>query len=64
MMITHNLKSAMETGNRTIMMDSGNIILDLDEKERSAMTLEDLLKMYSAKTNQDLDNDRMLLTKE
>lgn len=63
MMITHNLKSAMETGNRTIMMDSGNIILDIDEQSRKAMALDDLLKMYSAKTRQDFDNDRMLLTR-
>lgn len=63
MMITHNLKSAMETGNRTIMMDSGNIILDIDEQSRKAMSLDDLLKMYSAKTRQDFDNDRMLLTR-
>lgn len=64
MMITHNLKSAIDTGNRTIMMEAGSIILDLDENERSQMTLEDLLKMYSAKTSQDMDNDRMLLTKD
>ena len=63
MMITHNLKSAMETGNRTIMMDSGNIILDIGEQSRREMSLDDLLKMYSAKTRQDFDNDRMLLTK-
>lgn len=63
MMITHNLKSAMETGSRTIMMDSGSIILDLDENERSSMTLDDLLNMYSDKTSQSFDNDRMLLTR-
>ena len=63
MMITHNLKSAMETGNRTIMMGSGNIILDIGEQSRREMSLDDLLKMYSAKTRKDFDNDRMLLTK-
>ena len=64
MMITHNLKSALDTGNRTVMMDAGSIILDLDENERSKMTLEDLLRMYSDKTSNDMDNDRMLLTKD
>lgn len=64
MMITHNLKSALDTGNRTVMMDAGSIILDLDESERSKMTLEDLLRMYSDKTSNDMDNDRMLLTKD
>lgn len=63
MMITHNLSSAIKTGTRTIMMDSGNIILDISGKERDNMTLNDLLDMYSQKSNKVFDNDRMLLTK-
>ena len=62
MMITHNLNQAMLTGNRTIMMDSGNIILDIDQEQRSKMTLNDLLEMYSQKSKKVFDNDRMLLT--
>ena len=61
MMITHNLKSALVTGNRTVMMDSGKIILDIGGEERAKMTLDDLLKLYSAKKHKELDNDRMLL---
>ncbi len=63
MMITHNLKSAMRTGSRTIMMDSGKIILDVSGAERDAMTLNDLLDLYSQKSNKVFDNDRMLLTR-
>lgn len=61
MMITHNLSSALETGNRTIMMDAGEVILDVAGEKRKEMTLEDLLKMYSLKRQQVFDNDRMLL---
>lgn len=61
LMITHNLKSALRTGSRTIMMDSGKIILDVSGEERDKMTLDDLLKMYSLKTKESFDNDRMLL---
>lgn len=61
MMITHNMASALETGNRTIMMDDGEIILDIAGIEREKMTLDDLLKMYSLKKHQVFDNDRMLL---
>lgn len=61
LMITHNLKSALKTGSRTIMMDSGKIILDVSGEERDKMTLEDLLNMYSLKKNTSFDNDRMLL---
>lgn len=61
MMITHNMTSALETGNRTIMMDAGEVILDVSGEERGRMTLEDLLKLYSLKKRQVFDNDRMLL---
>lgn len=64
LMITHNLNSALRTGTRTIMMDSGKIILDVSGEERDGMSLKDLLDMYSAKSNKILDNDRMLLTND
>ena len=62
MMITHNLNAALQTGNRTIMMDAGQLILDISGEERAQMTLNDLLALYSSKSNKTFDNDRMLLT--
>lgn len=62
LMITHNLKSALKTGNRTIMMDSGNVILDISGEERKNMSIRDLLDMYSSKKNEEFDNDRILLS--
>ncbi len=62
LMITHNLKSALTTGNRTIMMDGGSIIFDISEEERKNMTIEDLMHMYSQKRHVELDNDRMLFS--
>lgn len=64
LMITHNLNSALRTGSRTIMMDSGKIILDVSGEQRDKMSLQDLLDMYSAKSSKVFDNDRMLLTKD
>lgn len=61
MMITHNLSAALETGNRTIMMDDGEIILDVSGEERKKMTRDGLLDMYSKKRRKQMDNDRMLL---
>ncbi len=61
MMITHNMAQALSTGTRTIMMDSGEIIIDLDSKARSEMTVPDLIKLYKEKENKDFDNDRILL---
>lgn len=63
MMITHNLNAAIKTGSRTVMMDSGSIILDIAGAERDKMTLNDLLDMYSQKSSKAFDNDRMLLAK-
>ena len=44
MMITHNIRSALELGNRTIMMDAGRIVFDVQGEERSRMTVDDLLE--------------------
>lgn len=63
LMITHNMTQALKTGNRTVMMDSCNIIIDLNQKEREGMTVPDLLELYKNKENKDFDNDRILLQK-
>ena len=62
MMITHNMQSALELGNRTFMMDSGRIILDVGGAERSGLTVNDLLARFRAGVGKALDNDRMLLS--
>ena len=62
MMITHNMQSALALGNRTLMMERGQIILDIAGEERAHMKVEDLLKRYSGRQGKALDNDRMLLS--
>ena len=62
LMITHNMQSALELGNRTLMMDSGRIILDVGGGERSSLTVNDLLERFKAGVGKALDNDRMLLS--
>lgn len=61
MMITHNMQSALELGNRTIMMNDGNIIFDAEGEERAGLTVSDLLEKFREAAGKDLDNDRMLL---
>ena len=61
MMITHDMKAALSLGNRTIMMDDGEIILDMKGRERESMTVEELLTYYSRERKKQLTNDRMLL---
>lgn len=64
MMITHNIKSALKLGTRTIMLECGKSVLDLKGDERNNMTVQDLLGLYRQKSGKELDNDRMLLTGE
>ena len=59
LMITHNLASSLELGNRTIMMRSGRIALDLKNEQRQGLTPDDLLKLFRS---QGLDNDRIMLS--
>lgn len=63
LMITHNMHSALELGNRTIMMDSGRIVLDISGEERAGITVDGLLQKFSAGAGKDLDNDRILFSK-
>lgn len=62
LMITHNMKQALELGNRTFLMADGKIVLDVNGEERSSLTVEDLLRRFKAGTGRDLDNDRILLS--
>ena len=62
LMVTHNMKQALELGNRTLMMADGQIVLDVSGQERAGMTVDDLLRRFKAGTGRDLDNDRILLS--
>ncbi|MBO7136141.1 MAG: ATP-binding cassette domain-containing protein, partial [Spirochaetaceae bacterium] len=42
MMVTHNMQQALDYGNRLLMMDGGEIILDISGKEKESLTMEDL----------------------
>ena len=64
LMITHNLHQALKTGNRTLMMADGRIILDLNDEERKNITIEELLKRFRSGAKEELDDDRILLSGE
>lgn len=63
LMITHNMHSALELGNRVLMMDSGNIVLDISGSERDGLTVDGLLEKFNAGAGKALDNDRILLSR-
>lgn len=63
MMVTHNMKDAIIHGNRLIMMNNGEIILDISGEEKKNLTVEDLLHRFVKISGSEFANDRMILTK-
>ena len=49
LMITHDMDYALSVGDRTIMLDSGRIVLDLKGEERKAMTSGKLAELFYTK---------------
>ncbi len=47
LMVTHNMHQALTLGNRTLMMNAGNIVLDVVGEERAAMSVDDLLEQFA-----------------
>ena len=61
LMITHDMDQALRFGNRTIMMDSGKLLLDISGEERAAMTPEKLVDLFVRSAKQGL-SDRTRLS--
>lgn len=47
MMVTHNLRYAVEYGNRLVMMHKGNVILDIKDEEKKNIKIEDILEKFN-----------------
>ncbi|MBO5283940.1 MAG: ATP-binding cassette domain-containing protein [Lachnospiraceae bacterium] len=62
LMVTHNMQSALDLGNRTLMMDGGNVIYDVAGEEREKLQVSDLLVLFKEASGRALNNDRMLLS--
>ncbi len=60
-MVTHNMQTAIDIGDRLIMMHEGRIILDLNKEEKEKMTVDTLRQLFKQNAAESLDNDRMLL---
>ena len=62
LMVTHNMQTALELGNRTLMMDGGRVIFDTEGAERAKLTVPDLLVLFKEASGRELNNDRMMLS--
>lgn len=47
LMVTHNLRFAVEYGNRMVMMHSGNAVMDLSEEEKKQTGIDDILDKFN-----------------
>lgn len=55
LMVTHNMRQAIQFGNRLVMMHAGRVRLDVAGAEKAALTPEALVRRF------DLTDDRLLL---
>ena len=60
-MVTHNMKHALELGNRLIMMHQGRIILDMAEDKKRQLKVQDLLDQFANLKGESITDDKMLL---
>ena len=46
-MVTHNLRYAVEYGDRLMMMHQGNVVIDKEGEEKQALDIDDILKKFN-----------------
>ena len=63
LMITHNMNHAIAYGNRLLMMDAGEIIIDVAGEEKKRLTVPTLLEMFSTIRRKEFENDEVLLSR-
>ena len=62
LMITHNMKDAIQHGNRLIMMDAGRVVVDISGEEKKKLTVPDLLALFSRASGSEEADDKLLLS--
>jgi putative tryptophan/tyrosine transport system ATP-binding protein len=62
LMITHNMQQALNLGTRTLMLHQGQIILDISGAERAGLTVQDLVRRFTAARESAIADDELLLS--
>jgi putative ABC transport system ATP-binding protein len=62
LMITHDMRDAIQHGNRLIMLNEGRIILDISGEEKKRLTIEDLLHKFEEVSGEEFSNDQAILS--
>lgn len=61
LMITHNMRDAINYGNRLIMLFEGKIVVDISGEQKKKLKVENLLEMFENASGSGIASDRMLL---
>ena len=61
LMVTHNMQQALDLGNRLIMMDKGQIILEVEADRKPHLTIPDLMAEFEQIRGEKMNSDRALL---
>ncbi len=63
LMVTHNMRDAIDHGNRLIMMNEGKIVVDVKGEEKKKLTIEQLLQLFETAAGDKLTSDKLMLSK-
>ena len=61
LMITHNMRDAIQYGSRLVMLHEGRVILDISGEEKKHLTVTDLLAEFAKASGDEFSGDRALL---
>ena len=62
LMITHNMRDAINYGNRLIMLHEGKVILDISGEEKKKLTVTNLLEMFTKASGDEFVSDKAILS--
>ncbi len=60
-MITHNMNDAIKYGNRLIMLNNEQIVVDIKGEEKQGLTVNDLLDLFQKNSGMSMMEDNMML---
>ena len=61
-MITHNMRDAIEYGDRLLMMYNGHIVVDVSGEDKKKLTVPQLLDLFSQASGSDEVDDKLVLS--
>ncbi len=60
-MVTHNMEHALHFGNRLIMMNKGKILVDIHQKKKSGLSVNDLVVAFENASGERFTDDSIML---